>query len=178
MKTPEQLDDQMEMLKEVKAVLIKHGQPPILHSGIVLGIHREGDFIPWDTDCEIFVLYGRVRKRRKAIVNDFSKLGYQVTGSSKRSNWKIRLRKNGYKFEIDGWKLGDGYHYNYLKKGRMIYMIPEKYFNNLKVATLRGEQFYIPEDTEKYLEWLYGDWRTPVGMEVEYLTSNYKRKVE
>jgi len=39
--------------------------------------------------------------------------------------------------------------------------VPVKYFKTLGRITFYGLQFYVPYDTEKYLEFRFGDWKNP-----------------
>ena len=39
--------------------------------------------------------------------------------------------------------------------------VPVEYFKMLKKITFYGLDFYIPYDTEKYLEFRFGDWKNP-----------------
>lgn len=45
------------LLKKVIPILKKHNIPHFVAEGTLLGIIRDGDLIPWDTDGDIIVLY-------------------------------------------------------------------------------------------------------------------------
>ena len=48
---------------------------------------------------------------------------------------------------------------------------------NSKKVTIWGFEFLIPAETEKYLEFVYGDWRTPRAARandfLSYMTSDH-----
>jgi len=51
--------------------------------------------------------------------------------------------------------------YSYRKKEYCYLEIPEEYFLKLRIIDYHGVKVKIPEDSEKYLEKMYGDWKTP-----------------
>ena len=178
-KNETQLSQQAEMLQEVLNVLDEMNIKNWLHSGTVLGIYREDDFIKWDTDTEIAVHYEDIKPVENEVVKRLKQKDYKIKHRPEKDHYGIVGLKKGYKIEIDGWKNEEGQNYvNYSRKKSRRYVVPKPFFDVLTIKILRGVAVKIPEDTERYLEWVYGDWQTPKqsSNNRKYLAKTYRRK--
>jgi phosphorylcholine metabolism protein LicD len=82
--------------------------------------------------------------------------------------WKIKASKLDYTVELRAWRRNDKYWERQDALGRN-YKIPLDFFDNLKWVNFKGVDLQIPKESEKYLQYLYGDWRTPI------ISSNYDK---
>jgi lipopolysaccharide cholinephosphotransferase len=131
-----------------------------LSEGTALGVVRDNGMIPWDDDVDTSFMY----EYRDVFVREALPLlkqqGFYV-GSVQCKGNLISLIRNGEKLDVDIVQK-DGMciapmtpHANYSSKCNDI--LP--YLNSMKTVIFLGRQFNVPD--ERYLEYLYGDWKTP-----------------
>ena len=58
--------------------------------------------------------------------------------------------------------LGFVLHFKLYYRKKKVHM-PLKYMNSFSTISFYGEEFKIPVNSDKYLTFIYGDWRTPVN---------------
>ncbi len=170
-----QLEAQGKTLALVRDLLHQRNITLIVSDGTLLGIIREGDFIPWDWDAELFVFYEEVKDIGHQLVEDFYKAGLEVIHKQfKRYNWKIVVEEGGFQVEIRSWFRENGY-FKRLDDMGSEYRIPEEFMLHYQTVVLRGEQYLAPLDAEGYLSHVYGNWQTPVKSEQRryYLNSDF-----
>lgn len=169
-KNEAELAQQGQALAMARDVLVAQGVTPLLTGGTLLGAKREGDFIPWDWDAELFVKYDEVKSLGPALIEDFKQAGFTLPDPilSKRG-WKLEPTINGFSIEIRSWYLSGGYY------NRNAFRFPSKYVAETETVTLRGESYQAPKDYDGYLTYVYGDWRTPLKTAVksEYLKKSF-----
>ncbi len=168
---------QGKALALARDILQQRGINPVISDGTVLGVVREGDFIPWDWDAEIFVTYEEVRHKGKELVMDFINGGFKISHRRfGRRNWKIVVEKYNFLIEIRAWYQERGYFKRRDDMGSE-YQIPKAYMLQRKTVVLRGENYLAPLDYEGYLTHVYGDWQTPVKSDRRrsYLNSDFFR---
>jgi len=136
-------------LKEVfDARNIKFG----LIYGTLLGATREGDFITWDEDADIFMLNEQLTEFCEALW-DLRSRGIELV---RKVGDLYSLMRNGdyvdvYFFELSG-----------SKRKCNEDTISARHLNFKNVINFKGVDFHIPNDHEFLLSTLYGkDWRTP-----------------
>lgn len=162
-RTEEELNFRAQGLKEVRDILNGLGISYCIAGGALLGALRDADFIKWDFDVDIETKTEDVRPKRKALIVALEKSGFQIhTDDSSKTDFKVIAVKYGTKYEIAGYlKLGKGryrrrsFHPDYGEGGEI---------------TLRGEKYATFLRPELYLEWFYGDWRTPLRAADNYIT--------
>lgn len=158
LRTEEELAMRARGLKEVRDIFDHLNIPYYLSGGTALGIIREHDFIPWDWDVEIATKTEVLRPRADELLSALKRAGFTITEHDpSKVNFKINAVKYGSRYEILG----------YFKMGHMRYRAassycPERFFSDGSTAQLRGETYSIVNYPEEYLEWFYGDWRTPL----------------
>ena len=146
-----------------------------LSEGTALGVIRDNGIIPWDDDVDTSFMY----EYRDVFVREALPLlkqqGFSVAFVYNNGNL-MTLMRNDEKIDVDIVKK-DGLcaasmtpHAQYSRKCNDI--LP--YLNNMKSVTFLGRQFKVPD--ERYLEYLYGDWKTPrtenkIVLGVKLLTS-------
>lgn len=165
------------MLKNVSNLLDELGIPYVLEFGTLLGVIREGRLLPWDTDIDISItddsLSKLIENKRR-----FWKLGYRTRVRYFKKNigtykigdiriLKIQTRKFFFikdKGLLDIFVLKrdtEGHTFVVGESPSVLKTIPLKYHDNTSTVNFDGKEYKIPEMYEDYLEYIYGDWRTP-----------------
>jgi len=164
-RTDEELALRGRGLKEICDVLDVLRIHYYLSGGALLGVVREGDFIKWDFDVDIDAKTEIVRPRRDALISALKKTGFHIQEYNPgKTDFKISSMKYGTRYEITG----------YLKMGKMRYRrrshYPDSFCQNGSEVVLCGEKYKTFGFPEKYLEWFYGDWKTPRRVANNYVT--------
>ena len=133
-----------------------------LSAGTVLGLHRDGDFIPHDTDLDVGLLARwHDPPSQIEIVEDMA--GFTPIRIMHREGrvMQVAFVKNKVIFDIYLFYYGlrDDIAVNFNDAGEM--NKPLRFVQNLGTLTFRGTAYPTPHPVEEYLEYRYGDWRTP-----------------
>lgn len=126
-----------------------------LSAGTLLGFHRDGGFIPYDTDIDIAV-FG---DEEINLPPEFKKLRFIDIGGKPMQRAYVYQPTNVI-FDI----------FHYYEDGDQIYNTQEKGTIKRTAALVKplikkqylGHEFTVPNDIDAYLTEWYGDWRTPV----------------
>jgi len=166
-----------KMLKDVTNLLDELDIRYFLEFGTLLGIVREGRLLPWDTDLDISITDDNLQKlidnKRK-----FWDIGYRIKfrrfkndiGKYKKGDIRIikmQTRKLYFlkdKSLLDIFimkKEDDGHTFVVNDKPHILKTVPLKFHNNSNSIDFDGKTYSIPDFHEDYLEYIYGDWRTP-----------------
>ncbi len=142
-------------LVDFKKVMDKHKIRYGFMYGTLLGAVRDGNFIPWDEDVDIFVLDEDRMKVYNALF-DFEKIGFKVARQQNDGELLSVIRDNEY---IDMYF----YRKTYNNKRRSCdYAVVASHLENVETIDFLGMDFYIPSNPEKLLITLYGeDWHIP-----------------
>lgn len=157
LRTDEELAFQNKGLQEIKHVFEKLEMPFFLSSGTLLGAVRERNFIRWDWDVQCYLMTEEAYEKRNEILQAFILAGFQVLKyDSSYKNFKYNILKYDTNYEITSW----------WKKGEMRYRsnfsrIPARFFENPRTIEFLGEIYPCMTPPEEYLEYCYGDWKTP-----------------
>lgn len=169
LRTDVELDNQAKGLVEMKQILNKLSIPYFLGGGTLLGVIRDGDFIAWDWDVEIDVKTEDIFEKKNELVNSLICEGFEILKTDDTyKNFKINAKKYGAVYEILGYYKKDDMRYRYYFK------IPDFFFQKAGLVTLRGETYPTLYPQEDYLEFTYGDWKTPLrtSNKSDYLSEN------
>lgn len=168
-RTEEELNLQLKHLIEIKKVHEKYNIRMFLAAGTMLGAVRNNDFIPWDWNVSVGSFHEEFYPHFENICSDFENLGYRIQKRAKKGHVAVNIFKDGIKFVIEALKLSDDGKYRTLP----MHKFPVNFYDGFKSVKLRGENFLILKNAEKFIEWYYGDdWQTPkrIGHRGEVIT--------
>ena len=157
-RTSQELSLQMEGLIELKKIMNSVLKNWFLSGGTLLGVYRDGDFIPWDWDVEVTVLSEEAIIKEGELLKSLALAGFTITNlDSTKENFKIDAKGWGTSYEIVGRYLKD----NNSIRARSMTEVPSKFFQSTETVTFRGHDFPAPSPADKFLEAMYGDWKKP-----------------
>lgn len=143
-------------LKDIAEVLEKHRIPLAPCFGTLLGIIRDHDFIDWDEDIDLMVL-GEQKEELLDAFWDMREIGFEFI-RHERCYHTLSVMRNGEYIDFNVMDsispeirtdYGGGFFF-------------EKHLTQLIEWDFKGLTVLIPKDYEEYLDFMYGDWRTPV----------------
>lgn len=88
----------LDIYIQVSTIAIKHSIPLFLAYGSLLGIVRDSNFLPWDSDIDTFVLFDDAKKLIDALKEELSD-EYFITSNLINKNYRAymtRICKKGY----------------------------------------------------------------------------------
>ena len=154
-------DNAQRLLFDLLDLLDKHNIIYWLNWGLLLGLVRDGNFIPWDTDMDVTCHWNNRDQIINSIEPQMAEKGCyipRVEDCFPEDRWFIRDKE---KIELN-FVVEDGNKYTY-SKGRCDLSCPKEYIDTLQIAIFKGRQVYIPSNVRKYLELSYGEtWLTPI----------------
>jgi hypothetical protein len=155
--------------KEVANVFTKLGIKYCLSHGTILGVHRDGDTIPWDDDVDLAIFADDRPKLAEArtqlrgmgfYVPDEGDPNKPIDPKSNMPYYDFVALKDGEKVEC--WifdKAGKFYVYDPKREGLAI---PEEHFNSFSRIAWRNSEFNAPNNVEGFLTKMYGpNWKIP-----------------
>jgi len=165
-----------QMLEEVASIMNILSIEYWLEGGTLLGIRRESRLLPWDNDIDISVKSTQSNKLDKLIyalkqnnfrvrVRNFKK-SHGVLEKDKTRIIKIRkkrffnLLKGNVCLEI--FVKYDSKDESFWMIGDTIKNVPSKYYKKMKLIEFKGFKYSIPNLTDEYLTYRYGDWKKPI----------------
>jgi len=180
-KTEQQQIEHLKILQDTKLILDKYKIKNVLSGSALLGMHRDGNLIPWCHGVVLIVFYDeKLVSLAESIVEDLKQQDFKIVRfSNKKNNWKIRAGKGQLNIEIMGYsKEGDFYYRKANKRERNI---PSRFFDEpLGEITMNdGNTYPCPEDIEGYLDHLYVTWETPIRTDsrADYRSPKFIRKI-
>lgn len=164
------------MLKDVKKVLDKHDIRFFLMFGTLLGAIRENDFIWYDNDMDIGILWEDLGKIQNTI-KDFQDLGYTVLLGEYIKDYIIfrYIHIAPYHEKVDMvtlipykeyyvWARSAHVFNQGLKIEQAKYVLlpfPKKHFEKFDTIKFKGEDFLVPHLAEELLTYQFKTWRIP-----------------
>jgi phosphorylcholine metabolism protein LicD len=165
------------MLHDVADILDASNIPYVLEAGTLLGIVREDRLLPWDTDMDITI----TRDYAEALLKNrwrFWLKGYRTsvrkfkrdTGPIKKGVFrilKIQTRKFFFFKDVNLMDIfvkdlkEDKYFWRVSDDQPVLKAAPKDFYDKHVQYSFRGRNFSVPEDYVGYLEYHYGDWKTP-----------------
>lgn len=140
---------------EIEKILRENNIIFFLISGTMLGAVREGNFIEHDWDIDLGVIGKPTDQIQINIVGALETIGHKWMAEWSKNSGRILTTK----------KVLTGIHFFEINNkqfqcwclDKLILTIPEK-FSNFSSAKINGNPYYILD--KKYLDWMYGDWKT------------------
>lgn len=139
--------------------------------GTVLGFYRDGDVIDGDDDVDYSCDMNEMWGNRKRLKKRLRLIGFVPKMLEDKKKLKIIAKRGDVTIAMAGfWK--DGKH-RYRNKWR----IPDAFFKGGTI-NYKGCDFPCHSPIEKYLEWVYYDWKTPMPkhLGLRLYTQNVLRK--
>lgn len=123
--------------------------------GTMLGIYRDGDFIEWDEDTDLYILE-EDEAIFKDVIWDLVKVGFEL----------IRYERAGLYSFIRNGEYVDFYVLNKLSKELRLTsdggILFERFIKERRLIDFKGLNLFVPKDIEEFLSFAYGDWKKPV----------------
>ena len=147
-----------------------------LEGGTLLGIRRENRLLPWDNDLDISIHQSQVNKL-DSLLRSLKQKGFRVrtrTFLSDSDYFKkgdlrmIKIRTKRFFGIVKGNVCLDIFikytkdERTYWEIANKIKNVPSKYYNTFTTIDFKDKSYTIPELTDEYLTYRYGDWQTPV----------------
>ena len=182
-----------KMLKDVCTILENSDIPYVLEAGTLLGVIRENRLLPWDNDLDVtitadaaqkllairwkFWLAGyRTRIRRyKEDLPPFKKGQVRILKIQTRKF--LILKKYSLLDIFVKYPVEDDYCWMVAPENPVLKAVPKKYYDLRTKYEFDDKMYWVPEDYEGFLEYSYGDWRTPVKEWEFRLGDNCVRKI-
>lgn len=148
------------LLKDITNLLEENGIESYLNWGCLLGIYRDNQFIPWDTDIDV-TCFWEDRDKVLGLISEMQKLRCFIPDVDKCYPEDFWIIRDGEKIELNFVEsVGDKYIYS---PGRSRLATPKSYIKPFKKHIFRGKEYNIPNETEKYLSESYGNnWHVPI----------------
>jgi lipopolysaccharide cholinephosphotransferase len=176
-----------KMLREVSALLYEYKIPYVLEAGTLLGIVREDRLLPWDNDVDITITSNHLeqllkqrwkfffhgyRLRIRTYKRDIGPFKKGMVRLIKVSLLKYHLFKQVNLLDIFvKYPVGGKYLWTLGVKKAVLKGAPKRFYDEHTELEYKGRKYTVPKDYEGYLEYHYGDWKTPVK-EWDFRTSD------
>ena len=167
------LKNLFDLVKELNKKKIHY----FIDSGTLLGMYRDKKLIEWDWDVELSLTEKEFELKKKKILKIIKFLRFKIIKIDK-INKKIDIKKSLNerisKFSFKVWKLSSDNKY-YIRNN---FKIPIIYFKKKNKIKCYNRKFNAPYKVREYLEYMYGDWKTPLRTfrKEDYLSKSYYRK--
>lgn len=164
------------LLEDVTHLFEASGIQFWLEGGTLLGIRREGRLLPWDNDLDISIHEDQVHKLGSLFLslkkNNYRVRTRQFTENSnffKNRNLRmIKIRKSYFFGLVKGKVCLDVFikytsdQKTYWEIAGKVKNVPTKFYTSFSKISFKNKSYTIPEFTDEYLTYRYGDWQIPV----------------
>lgn len=152
-----------EDLLDIKKVLDDAEIDFWLVFGTCLGAVRNKDFLDFDDNINIAVYEEDLLPKMDMVKEKFISLGFIFRQIPKKRGTKLNLHRHKHKNGIEGLFLDPSFKKNRYRLSNA-FKHPRKYFETYGEIEFQGETFRVPSPVEKYLSFLYTDWKTPIAL--------------
>lgn len=161
-------------LSTVYDFLESNGVRAWIDFGTLLGAYREGEFIAYDYDVDMGIMYEdykKIQDLRIKIPKEIAEAGIIFGGLTigpNKTPLMMAASVENIKIDIYCWfRKGEFdnlcYFWNKDKAKFVVYKFPKQYHENLRKIKLIDREYYGPADTDNYLKFVYGDnWNTRI----------------
>lgn len=171
-------------LEDIQKVFDHFKVPLFLTYGALLGIHRDGDFIPYDDDIDLCIVEKIPHEIRKKIGWSLMNIGFvgQPISFKLHGGWDEAM--SGYNGDEDSGIIvcqrnirvtlfffkeeecplhGREMVCVPLYKGTRLIFTPAHFFDKPGTIKYKGKKYLTPTPIKEYMEFMYGkDWKTPI----------------
>ncbi len=148
-------------LTDIKRILDEENFTFWMIGGTLLGAIRDNDWIKWDEDVDLAVYNEDLIPKYNILKEKFMKAGFIFRDAEKPVGIKINLYRYKQKNSIDGLYLDPHYQNNEYRLSRKR-KHPRKYFEQYGDIKFKGMVFRVPSPPEKYISFMYKDWKNPI----------------
>ncbi|WP_339609569.1 LicD family protein [uncultured Planktosalinus sp.] len=164
------------MLEKVCSILHACQIKYWLEGGTLLGIRRENRLLPWDNDIDLSIMSNQITKF-DALFKSLQKAGFRVRTRKFKTSSKffnqgeiriIKIREKRFLGLTKGpvcLEIFVKYQHDencYWEIANKTKCVPCKFYSSFKTITFKNFNYSIPEKTDDYLTYRYGDWKTQV----------------
>jgi phosphorylcholine metabolism protein LicD len=141
-----------------------------LSGGNLLGVIRKNKFLKWDNEIDFECLSTDLRKVKNLLVKKFIKKGFRVKCKSYNNKYnKIAVFKNNFKISLGSFEVKNS---KFLVS--KINILPIAFFKNIKKIKFNGITLNVPENPEKYLSYVYKNWKVEIRGRFYYNLQYYR----
>jgi phosphorylcholine metabolism protein LicD len=171
MSVEEEKQQAFQNLCDFADILAHFEVPYVLDGGTLLGAHRDQDFCDGDHNDIDLTTGADDAHKIPEILHRVQVLGFSIVHDFRREedrhrSAQIAIKRNGMKIDLMFKEiLGDWSWWTvYLPANRgVIYKaVPRKFYDDVCFLGFKGRTFPVPFALERFLEFRYGDWRTPI----------------
>jgi len=165
-----------ELLRKVSRQLEKHDIEYWLEGGTLLGLRRENRLLPWDNDIDISI-HESENHKFDAFIKALKKNGFRTRTRRFDKDFPplkngalrmIKIRNKRFFGLLKGAVCLDIFikytdnEKTYWQIADKVKNVPAKFYSSFKLISFKGNNYSVPELTDEYLTYRYGDWQTPV----------------
>ena len=152
-------DDAKFMLSTIKRVLEQNGVHFLLNFGTLLGAVRDHDFIGHDYDIDL-AMHVKYREKFLELIPELHKLNIKLC----RYFYKGTIYSFYYKGIVTDFNIvfEPPFPYKFWFYQTLEKLYPKRFTKETDYLEFLGEQYEVPKNPERFLEYMYGrNWRIP-----------------
>ncbi len=170
------MDEALQLLEGIAKILDTNKIQYWLEGGTLLGIRRENRLLPWDNDVDLSMM-NQDPSVMKNLIDSIKKAGFRVslrkfdknTDYFKAGDYRIIKIRKKLLFGLVKGKICLEIFVKHQTKDRIYWQIADKvknvpalYYQTFKSIDFNNYSYQAPLQTNEYLTYRYGDWKTPV----------------
>ena len=170
------LKEAEDLLKEITTIFEQYTIAYWLEGGTLLGIRRENRLLPWDNDIDISI-HDTETVKLNSLLKTLKNKGYRIrlrhfeVSSSEFNKGDLRMikiRKRRFFGLLKGNVCLDVFikytknENTYWEIDNKTKSVPKSFYTRFKTIIFQNKEYTVPNETDDYLSYRYGDWQTPV----------------